>query len=64
MNSQLSVKRIKSVCIATCLKNGVQNPAIMRRIMKEAADAIHSSSVAGVKAAITKGQIVGGVDGW
>jgi hypothetical protein len=44
------------------LENGVQNPKEIRKLMHDAANEIGPMSVAGFKAAISKGQTVPVVD--
>lgn len=55
MNKQL-VKTIRTAVISECIRRGINDPKAIQKIMGKASKAIKPMSVAGVQAAITKGQ--------
>lgn len=57
MNKQL-IRKIRTAVISECLKQGITDPAAVRKALRKAADSVQPMSIAGVMAARTKGQDV------
>jgi hypothetical protein len=55
MNKQL-VKTIRTAVISECLRRGVKDSKDMQKVMSKVSKAIKPMSIAGVQAAVTKGQ--------
>jgi hypothetical protein len=54
--SQILVKSIRGAVISACIENGITSPKEVRKIMGQAQKSVGNMSVAGIQAAITKGQ--------
>jgi uncharacterized protein with PhoU and TrkA domain len=57
MNKEL-IKRIRTAAIAECMRKGINGHADIRKALRHASESIQPMTVAGVKAAQTKGQDV------
>lgn len=55
MNKAL-VRKIRTAAIDACLECGIDDPKDVRKILRQARETVQPMSVAGVKAANTKGQ--------
>lgn len=59
MKNQVSQKTLKSLhngIVLDCLRNGITDPNQMKRVAAKAIRTIGTMSIAGIKAAATKGQ--------
>lgn len=50
------VRNIRTAVIVYCLDNGISSPNKIRKILKDVRHGVGNMSIAGVKAADTKGQ--------
>lgn len=57
MTKQL-VRNIRAAAITAAFESGNANPQFIRRALRDAADGVSIMSIAGIKAAIVKGQNV------
>ncbi len=56
MQNKELVKKIRNAAIVACIEKGTNNPVEVREYLQAALNTISPMSVAGVRAAITKGE--------
>jgi len=60
--SQSLINSIRGAAITACMEHGVCAPKDIRKILKKAHQGCGNMSIAGVRAAISKGQVVSVID--
>jgi hypothetical protein len=56
MNKNKLVNKIRSATLTLCIDNGINDPKIAKELLKAAKDSVGKMSIAGVSAAMKKGQ--------
>jgi hypothetical protein len=57
MNKTKLISKIRSATLTLCIDNGINDPKMAKELLKAAKDSVGKMSIAGVKAAMKKGQV-------